>query len=263
LVEANISSVQEAMDAYKAGADGSGLVRTEVMFGQWDHAPSAEEQAELFIQIGRALDGRPITIRTWDPGGDKPLPAIPQDPEPNPMLGERGIRAMQRLPEVFDAQVTAILLASRQVAVRMMFPMITLPEEMAWGRERVAELQRKIGGEIAVGMMVETPSAAVRAVDYVGLADFISVGTNDLTQYTMAVDRGNPTVAHVAAGENAAVWDLMGMAGKAFAGKPVAVCGDLASHPDAVRHLIALGVTELSVRPPLIGLIKEAVRATA
>ena len=178
------------------------------------------------------------------------------------MLGERGIRAMQRLPEVFDEQVTAILLASKQVSVRVMFPMITLASEMVWARERLAGLQLRVGGDIAVGMMVETPSAALRASEFVDVADFISVGTNDLTQYTLAVDRGNPTVAHVAKGENAAVWDLIGMAAAVFAGKPVAVCGDLASQPAAVPRLIGLGVTELSVRPPLVGLIEEAVRST-
>ena len=261
LVEANIASLQDAHDAQKAGAEGSGLVRTEVLFGTWDHAPTAEEQADIFIQIGKILDN-PITIRTWDPGGDKPLPFLYQDPEANPMLGERGIRAMKRLPYLLDEQLTAILLASREIDVRVMFPMITLPEEMVWARSRLAPILATMGGSIEVGMMVETPAAAVRAVDFLDVADFISVGTNDLTQYTMAVDRGNPQVADVAKGPNTAVWDLISMAGRAFAGRPVAVCGDLASHPDLASRLIEAGVTELSVRAPLVGVVKQAVRQT-
>ncbi|MDR0285452.1 MAG: HPr family phosphocarrier protein [Propionibacteriaceae bacterium] len=262
LVEANVAAVTEAADGLAAGAEGSGLVRTEVLFGTSDHAPAAEEQAATFVRIGRALGGQMITIRTWDPGGDKPLPFLPQDPEANPMLGERGIRAMRRLPELLDTQLTAILLASRETAVRVMFPMITLPEEMAWARERLAAAEARVGARISAGMMVETPAAALRAPDFRELADFISVGTNDLTQYTLAVDRGNPGVAGLAQGGNAPVWDLISLAARAFAGRPVAVCGDLASHPDAVARLIGLGVTELSVRPPLVGVIKQAVRAT-
>ena len=262
LVEANLASLADAVAAQQAGAEGSGLVRTEVLFGACDHCPSAEEQAAVFIQIGQALSGA-ITIRTWDPGGDKPLAFLPQDAEANPMLGERGVRAMRRLPDLFDEQLAAVLLAGRQIPVRVMFPMIALPEEMVWARSRLTAVQARVGGQAPVGMMVETPAAALRAGDFADLADFISIGTNDLTQYTMAVDRGNARVSGIAQGENAAVWDLIGSAGQAFAGRPVAVCGDLASNPRAVPRLIHLGVTELSVRPPLVGTIKQAVRSSA
>ena len=179
------------------------------------------------------------------------------------MLGERGIRAMKRLPYLLDEQLKAVLLASREVDVRVMFPMIALSEEMVWARSRLAPILTTLGGHIDVGMMVETPAAAVRAADFLDVADFISVGTNDLTQYTMAVDRGNPQVSYVAKGSNTAVWDLIVQAGRAFAGRPVAVCGDLASHPDLVARLIESGVTELSVRAPLVGVVKQAVRKTA
>ena len=263
LVEANISCVQEALDAKQAGADGSGIVRTEVLFGNWNQAPSIEEQAEVYTQIGQALDGQMVTIRTWDPGGDKPIVFLPQDPEVNPMLGERGIRVMRRLPHLLDEQLTAVLLASRQVSIRVMLPMITLPESMVWARQRLDGIQRKVGGQVSFGMMVETPAAALRAADFLDLADFISIGTNDLTQYTLAVDRGNPKVAQIVHGDNAAVWDLIGIAARVFTGRSVAVCGDLASQPDAVARLITLGVNELSVRPPLVGIIKQAVRVSA
>jgi len=260
LVEGNVSAVVDAFEADKVGAEGCGLVRTEILFSKWQHAPGAEEQAALYVQIGEALHGRMVTIRTWDPGGDKPLPFIPQEPEANPMLGQRGIRAMQLMPELFDEQLKAILLASRQVEVRVMFPMITQPFEMVWARARLAEVQAAVGGNIEAGMMVEVPSAALRASMFVSLADFISIGTNDLTQYTLAVDRGNPNVTAVAMGDDAAVYDLITMAATAFKGKPVAVCGDLASRVDEVPRLIAAGATELSVRPPLVGVIKQAVR---
>ncbi len=262
LVEANIGSLDDAVTAQQAGAEGSGLVRTEVLFGDWDQAPTAEEQAEVFSRIGQALSGRLITVRTWDPGGDKPLRFLPQEPEKNPMLGERGIRAMRRLPELLDDQLTAVLLANRLTPVRVMFPMIATVESMAWARGRLAAIQERVGGRIEVGMMVETPAAALRARDFLDLADFISVGTNDLTQYTLAVDRGNPQVADIASIDNSAVFDLIGCAARAFTGRPVAVCGDFASHPELVSRLIGLGVTELSVRSPLIGVIKEAVRAS-
>ena len=262
MVEGNIASLADAVAAQQGGAEGSGLVRTEVLFGGLDHSPSAEEQAATFIQIGQALSST-ITIRTWDPGGDKPLAFLPQDRETNPMLGERGVRAMRRLPEIFDEQLAGVLLASREIPIRVMFPMITLPEEMVWARSRLSAVQERLGGQVSVGMMVETPAAALRAGDFRDLADFISIGTNDLTQYTLAVDRGNARVSSLTQGDNTAVWDLIGLAGQAFAGHPVAVCGDLASNPQAVPRLITLGVTELSVRPPLIGTIKQAVRSSA
>jgi len=260
LVEVNVASLQDAVDGFAGGAEGCGLIRTEVLFGDWDHAPTPEEQAEVFCQIARALPGQTITVRTWDPGGDKPIAFLAQAAEANPMLGERGIRVMRRLPQLFDDQLRAILLAGREAPLRVMFPMIAQPASMVWAHERLAGLQAEMGGQIKVGMMVETPAAALRAADFVGLADFISIGTNDLTQYTLAVDRGNPVVAEVAGGDKSAVFDLIGLAASAFAGKPVAVCGDLASDPQAVPLLIARGVTELSVRPPLIGVIKQAVR---
>lgn len=260
LVEANIGSLADALTGQQMGADGSGLVRTEVLFGDWTQAPTAEEQAELYIQIGQLLGGT-ITVRTWDPGGDKPLAFLPQTPEANPMLGERGLRAMRRLPELLDNQLEAILLAARQVPIRVMFPMVTLPSEVGWARQRLSIVQARLGGQVDVGMMVETPAAALTAADFTDLVDFVSIGSNDLTQYTMAVDRGNATVADLARSDADAVWRLIELTGRGFAGKPVAVCGDLASKPELTSRLIAAGVTELSVRPPLIGLVKQAVRA--
>ncbi len=271
LVEANLASLSDATVGKAAGADGSGLVRTELLFGHCSTAPSASEQAAAFIEIGRALGGV-ITIRTWDPGGDKPLPFLTQSRETNPMLGERGIRAMRTHEALFRDQLRAVALASREIPCRVMIPMVTEPSEVRWARDLLTEILGDLidGDTVAdseptpttldFGMMVEVPAAAVRAADFVDLVDFVSIGTNDLTQYTTAADRGNGTVSHLAKADSAAVLDLIAQVGRAFAGKPVAVCGDLASDPDLTARLISLGVTELSVRPPLIGLVKQAVR---
>ncbi|MDR1387637.1 MAG: HPr family phosphocarrier protein [Propionibacteriaceae bacterium] len=263
LVEANIASLTDAKTALANGADGSGLVRTEVLFADWDHAPSAAEQADVYKAIGRALDGRMITIRTWDPGGDKALAFLPQADEPNPMLGERGIRAMRRWPDLLCEQLKAIVWTSRRTPVRVMFPMIVEPQEMLWASQILSQARSETGGQVAVGMMVETPAAAVRAADFVDLVDFISIGSNDLAQYTMAADRGNGAVGHLAQADQPAVWDLIDLAARSFSGRPVAVCGDIASRPELTPRLIEAGVTELSVRPPLIGLVKLAVRTRA
>jgi len=260
LVEANIASLADAATGAAAGADGSGLVRTEILFGHLGVAPAAEDQAARLVEIGKALKG-PITIRTWDTGGDKPLPFLAQAAEANPMLGERGIRAMRGREELFRTQLRAVALASREVECRVMVPMVTEPDEVIWARGVFEEVIAELGNTaVPFGMMVEVPAAAVRAADFIDLVDFVSIGTNDLTQYTTASDRGNATVSSLARSDSAAVLDLIAIVGQAFQGKAVAVCGDLASDPHMTAALIERGVTELSVRPPMIGLIKQAVR---
>lgn len=262
MVEANVGSLEDARRAAEAGAEGSGLVRTELLFGHLRVAPSAEEQAAVLVEVGQALAGHPMTIRTWDVGGDKPLPYLAQEPELNPFLGERGLRTMRRVPEFFDEQLRAVALASKQVAVRLMFPMVTEPEEMEWARARaLAAIEAVDAAPFPIGMMVEVPAAALRAAEFRGLADFVSIGTNDLTQYTTATDRSNGAVSHLARSDSAGVLALMRMTCEQLPGIPVAVCGDLASKPDLTATLVGMGVTELSVRPPLVGQVKMAVRA--
>ncbi|HET7725045.1 MAG TPA: putative PEP-binding protein [Propionibacteriaceae bacterium] len=260
LVEANVASLADAAVGAAAGADGSGLVRTEILFAHHTHAPDAQTQARAFVEIGRALAG-PITIRTWDPGGDKPLAFLDTAGEANPMLGERGLRAMRRYPDLFAEQLRAVVLAAREVPVRVMFPMVTEPLEVAWARSVLSDVLEETEDppHVQVGIMVEVPAAALRADELAPLVDFASIGTNDLAQYTTAVDRGNARVAHLAQ-PSGAIWALVFMTCEAFGEKPVAVCGDLASDTDLTATLVGLGVTELSVRPPLVGLVKEAVR---
>jgi phosphoenolpyruvate-protein kinase (PTS system EI component) len=243
-----------------AGAEGSGLVRTEILFAHHASAPDAATQAAALVEIGKAL-GAPITVRTWDPGGDKPLPFLVTDGEANPMLGERGVRAMRRYPDVFAEQLRGIVAAAREVPVRVMFPMVTEPDEVVWARSVLADVlaEHPNPPSLEVGIMVEVPAAALRADEFAPLVDFASIGTNDLAQYTTAVDRGNGRVAHLSR-PSSAIWALIFMTCTAFGDKPVAVCGDLASDPDLTATLVGLGVSELSVRPPVVALVKEAVR---
>ena len=177
------------------------------------------------------------------------------------MLGERGLRAMRRYPEIFAEQLRGIVAAAREVPVRVMFPMVTEPIEVAWARSVLSDVLREAPDppHVEVGIMVEVPAAALRADELAPLVDFASIGTNDLAQYTTAVDRGNARVAHLAQ-PSPAIWALVFMTCQAFGEKPVAVCGDLASDTELTATLVCLGVRELSVRPPLVGLVKEAVR---
>lgn len=260
LVEANVASLSDATAGAAAGADGSGLVRTEILFAHLATAPDAATQAAALVAVGKALGG-PITVRTWDPGGDKPLPFLATEGEANPMLGERGLRAMRRYPEVFAEQLRGIVLAAREVSVRVMFPMVTEPDEVVWARSVLADVlaEHPEPPTVEVGIMVEVPAAALRAAELAPLVDFASIGTNDLAQYTTATDRGNGRVAHLSR-PSSAIWTLVDMTCTAFGDKPVAVCGDLASDPELTATLVGLGVTELSVRPPVVGLVKESVR---
>lgn len=263
LVEANVSSVADAQSGARMGAEGSGVVRTEILFAARTQPPGAEEQAEVYATIGRTLGG-PISIRTWDAGGDKPLAFLPIARESNPALGARGLRALRDHPDLLAEQLRGIALAARETPVRVMFPMVTHPDEVVWARSVLADVLREVGPvELPVGMMVEVPAAALRAGDFRALLDFASIGTNDLAQYTLASDRTNAAVASLTSHDDPAVWDLIALTCRGLGGLPVAVCGDLASEPETTERLIRLGVTELSVRPPMVPLVKQAVRRSS
>ncbi|WP_433023480.1 phosphoenolpyruvate--protein phosphotransferase [Kribbella sp. CA-294648] len=258
-VLANVGSVQDALDA--RGADGSGLVRTEVLFGERRVAPTVEEQVEAFRAIAAALGGKPITIRTWDIGGDKPLAFLAQEREANPFLGERGIRVFRRRPELLRDQLTAICRVAVETPVHVMFPMVTTAEEVAWALEELAAIGRP--AELKVGIMVEVPAAALRISTLAAGLDFVSIGTNDLTQYTTASDRGNSAVAGLADGLDPAVLQLIDCVVREVPpGVEVAVCGDLASDPDAAVLLAGLGVHELSAVGPQVPTVKARLRRT-
>ncbi|GAA2817915.1 dihydroxyacetone kinase phosphoryl donor subunit DhaM [Kribbella solani] len=248
----NVGAVPDAIDV--RGANGSGLVRTEVLFGDRRTPPTVDEQVEAYRAIADALGNKPITIRTWDIGGDKPLPFLPQAKEANPFLGERGLRVFRRRPELLRDQLEAIRRTAAETPVHVMFPMVTTADEVAWA---LAELGPR--DALEVGIMVEVPAAALRVASLARELDFVSIGTNDLTQYTTAADRTNTSVAALADGLDPAVLQLIDHVVRT-AGVRVAVCGDLASDPQSAVLLAALGVTELSAVGPQVPLVKARLR---
>jgi phosphocarrier protein FPr len=263
LVGANIGSVDDARAA--AGADLAGLVRTEFLFLDRDAAPSVDEQVATYRGIAEALGGRRITLRTLDVGGDKPLRYLPGPVEQNPFLGVRGLRHSLDHPQLFADQLLAIALVAREVPVSVMFPMVSAVDEMVRARAMLDEAIAEAGSskELQVGIMMEVPAAALKAAAFAPHVDFFSVGTNDLTQYALAAERGNPALAKLADGLDPGVLRLIDSICRAAGHKVlVAVCGELAADETAIPLLLGLGVRELSVAPPLVPATKEAVRAT-
>jgi multiphosphoryl transfer protein len=218
----------------------------------------------MYAAIARGLErDRPLIIRTLDVGGDKPLAYLPIPKEDNPFLGERGIRVGLDRPEILRAQLRAILRASKFGHVKVMFPMIATLSELRDVKAILAEEAASLGvPPVPAGIMVEIPAAAVMAAQFAAEADFFSVGTNDLTQYTLAMDRGHPKLAPQVDGLNPAVLRLIGhtVKGAAPFGRMVGVCGGIASDPHAVPILVGLGVTELSVSLPSIPTVKAQIR---
>ncbi|WP_250035804.1 phosphoenolpyruvate--protein phosphotransferase [Paractinoplanes maris] len=259
-VGANIGSVGDARSAAANGADLAGLVRTEFLFLDRTQAPGLDEQADVYRRIAEALGGRRITLRTLDAGSDKPLPYLPPPAEANPFLGVRGLRHSLAHPAMFAEQLRAIVQVARETPVSIMFPMVTTVDELRAARAMLAEAGDAPG--LRVGMMVEVPAAALRAAEFVPYVDFFSIGTNDLTQYTLAAERGNPALLSLTAGLDPAVERLVGEVCRAAGDRVlVGVCGELAGDETVVPRLLASGVRELSVAPALIPLVKQAVRA--
>jgi multiphosphoryl transfer protein len=262
-VVANIGNEKEAEKTVALGGEGVGLLRSEFVFMERDRAPSEAEQTEIYSNIARILGDRPLIIRTLDVGGDKPLPYLPIPHEANPFLGERGIRIGFDRPDILRTQLRAILRASTQGNVKIMFPMIATLEDWRMAKAMLEEERQTLGvAPMQAGIMVEVPSAAVLADQFAKEADFFSIGTNDLTQYTLAMDRGHPKLAPLVDGLNPAVLSLIGMAAKAANqnGKWCGICGGIGSDPQAVPILIGLGIKELSVSVPTIPSIKAQIR---
>ncbi|SNY30868.1 phosphoenolpyruvate--protein phosphotransferase [Paractinoplanes atraurantiacus] len=266
-VGANVGSVEEARAAAANGADLAGLVRTEFLFQDRTAAPDVDEQLAVYRAIAAAFDGRRVTLRTLDAGSDKPVPFLPAPPEANPFLGVRGLRLSLAHPTVFAAQLQAIALVAREAPISVMFPMVTTVGELRRARMMLDEALARTGSgrpaDLRVGMMVEVPAAALRAADFVPYADFFSVGTNDLTQYTLAAERGNAALMSLSTGLDPSVAQLIDLLCRAAGDRvPVAVCGEVAADEQAVPRLLASGVRQLSVAPALVPLVKQAVRAT-
>ncbi|NVZ84119.1 phosphoenolpyruvate--protein phosphotransferase [Pseudomonas yamanorum] len=264
-VTANVASLQEVEQALSLGGEGVGLLRSEFLYLDRNRAPSPEEQAGTYSAIARALGPeRNLVVRTLDVGGDKPLAYVPMDPESNPFLGLRGIRLCLERPELLREQFRAILASAGYARLHIMLPMVSLLSELRLARQILEEEALALGlTELPkLGIMIEVPSAALMADVFAPEVDFFSIGTNDLTQYTLAMDRDHPRLASQADSFHPAVLRLIATTVKAAHahGKWVGVCGALASEALAVPVLIGLGVDELSVSVPLIPTIKATVR---
>ena len=264
-ITANVASLQEVEHSLTLGGEGVGLLRSEFLYLDRNRAPSPEEQAGTYTAIARALGTeRNLVVRTLDVGGDKPLAYVPMDAETNPFLGLRGIRLCLERPELLREQFRAILASAGFARLHIMLPMVSLLSELHVARQILEEEALALGlTELPkLGIMIEVPSAALMADVFAPHVDFFSIGTNDLTQYTLAMDRDHPRLASQADSFHPAVLRLIATTVKAAHahGKWVGVCGALASEALAVPMLIGLGVDELSVSVPLIPTIKATVR---
>ncbi|MGE5776990.1 MAG: phosphoenolpyruvate--protein phosphotransferase, partial [Chloroflexota bacterium] len=269
-VFANVGNVHDARGAVQNGAEGVGLLRTEFLFLTRETAPSEEEQIlalrEVFETMG---EQRPVTVRTLDVGGDKELPYIQMPEEPNPFLGVRALRLSLSRTDLFLTQLRAILRAADGFPCRIMFPMVADVEEVRKARTWIEKAHNELNAEnkphawpIELGIMVEIPSAALLAPVLANEVDFFSIGTNDLTQYTLAAERGNPALYHLADGLHPAVLRLIREVVEAAhaAGKWTGICGELGGDPEATPILVGLGVDELSLNPAGIPRLKSIVR---
>ena len=267
-LRANVDLPEEADLAATSGAEGVGLMRTEFLVVGRASLPDEDEQYRSYARVVDAFDGHPVVIRTFDIGGDKlPVGGFPS--EPNPFLGWRAIRMCLDQPELFRTQLRALLRAAMHGDVRIMLPLIVSVEEVRAAREQLelaAEELRARGvpfrDDIKLGMMVETPAAAVAADTFAGEVAFFSIGTNDLVQYTLAVDRGNVQLAPRFTPLHPAVLRLIADVVRVGReqGIEVAVCGEMASQPVMAFALIGLGLRQLSVGPRSVLAVKRIVR---
>ena len=268
-VAANIGDITSAQVAVNHGADGIGLLRTEFLYLEESQPPSEEKQYRAYREIFDVMAGRPIIVRTLDIGGDKPPSYLSFPNETNPFLGWRAIRISLDEPDLFKTQIRAILRAAVGHNVRIMFPMVSDLGELRCAREIIETVEQDLRAEsvnfaeeVPVGIMVETPAAAVLVDILAQEADFFSLGTNDLTQYTMAVDRGNAKVAALYQSLHPSVLRLIKQtidAGHAK-GKWVGMCGELAGMPKAIPVLLGLGLDEFSMNPHAIPQAKHLIR---
>ncbi|MDT7643313.1 MAG: phosphoenolpyruvate-protein phosphotransferase system enzyme [Pseudonocardiales bacterium] len=244
----NVGTLADAHAAAATDSEGVGLFRTEFLFLGRRTEPSADEQTEVYAEVLRAFGERPVLVRTLDAGSDKPLPFLPLGEEENPALGVRGLRTSTIYPEALGEQLTAIAKAARSAGrpVRVMAPMVATAEEAA-----AFVATARAHGLDDIGVMIEVPAAALRADELLDVVDFVSIGTNDLGQYTMAADRAAGALGHLLDPWQPALLDLIAMVGAEGRerGKPVGVCGEAASDPLLAAVLVGLGVTSLSMAP--------------
>ena len=264
---ANIELPQDLKEVHEAGAQGIGLFRTEFLFMNRRDLPSEDEQFEAYREVARAMDGKPVVIRTLDIGADKAFEG--EAPvAPNPALGLRAIRFCLAEPQIFLVQLRAILRASHYGCVRLLLPMLAHAHEieqalnlLRQAEEQLAATGLRFERRIEVGGMIEIPAAALALPMFMRRLDFLSLGTNDLIQYTLAIDRTDDAVAHLYDPVHPAVLHLIAhtiqTAGRG--GTPVAVCGEMAGDPDLTRLLLGMGLRSFSMHPAQLPAIKERI----
>jgi len=268
-VVANIGAPEQAAEALAYGAEGVGLLRTEFLFLEREAAPDEDEQVAVYRSVLETMGTRPVVVRTFDIGGDKPAPYLSMPAEDNPFLGVRGIRLALAKPDIFQTQLCALLRAGVGHALKLMFPMVATGEEVRAIRDHLQQAVAMLAArgvnyteQFEVGIMVELPAAALMADVLVEQVDFFSIGTNDLAQYTLAADRTNPAVVTLADALHPAVLRLIRMVIEAAhaRGKWVGLCGELAGDLLAIPVLLGLGLDEFSVTPRSVPLVKQVLR---
>lgn len=266
-VAANLGALEEIDAAREAGAMGVGLFRTELLFMRHMHLPSEDMQAEIYGALAKAFAPAPVIVRTLDIGGDKPIAGIEFPEEENPFLGWRGIRMCLDRPDIFRPQLRALMRAAVHGNLKVMLPMVSQLSEVVRTRELIAECETELKGrgvpfgQFELGVMIETPAAVLIARELAKEVAFFSIGTNDLTQYVMAADRLNPTVAGLNDVSNPAVMTAIEMTARAGkeAGIMVGMCGEAAGRPDLIPEFIRMGLTELSMSPASIPRAKKVI----
>jgi phosphoenolpyruvate-protein phosphotransferase len=261
-VFANVGGREDVAVAAENGADGVGLYRIEQFYLSRKTPPCKTELLAELREVFAPLRGKPVTVRLLDLGGDKPLPFLRIPLEENPLLGRRGVRFLLHYPDLLDTQLQALSEFSGEHDVRILVPMVTLAEDMRRVRERLQDAARTVGREKLppLGAMVETPAAALSAAKIIAHADFLSLGTNDLTQYTLAAGRENPLVNDYFVEDHPAVMRLVRLVAEEARTTPVAICGELARQLDVLPAVLRWGIHTLSVAPPLVPTVKAAVR---